>query len=337
MLTIDTIDPTKPVITTRAQEEVNTGRFTLRGTADADVTTVELFRGISLIATIPVTNGAWEKTVGLYSGLNGANGVPGANEFTARAIDAAGNTSARSKSVTITRDAAPSIISITSTAQSPTLLDPIPITVLFSEPVTGFDSSSITVTNGSIQSSGGSGASYTFSITPNADGVITIIADIPAGAVVDAAGNPNTAASARTAASSRFTIESDRTKPGTVVISTEEKTVNTALFTLIGSAEVGSTVNLFRAGTGSFGSATATNGSWTITVMLIEGANTITATATDAAGNVSEASTAVTITLDQVAPTVAITTTPQTVNDAAFTLTGTVEANECHRLMYSKS
>ena len=327
MLTIDTIDPTKPVIITQAQE-VNTARFTLRGTADADVTTVELFRGISLIATIPVTNGAWEKTVGLYSGLNGANGVPGANEFTARAIDAAGNTSARSKSVTITRDAAPSIISITSTAQSPTLLDSIPITVLFSEPVTGFDSSSITVTNGSIQSSGGSGASYTFSITPNADGTITIIADIPAGAVVDDAGNPNTAASARTAASSRFTIESDRTKPGTVVISTEEKTVNTALFTLIGSAEVGSTVNLLREGTtSSFGSATATNGSWTITVTLIEEANTITATATDAAGNVSEASTAVTITLDQVAPTVAITTTAQIRNEASFTLTGTVEEN----------
>ena len=84
-------------------------------------------------------------------------------------------------------------------------------------------------------------------------------------------------------------------------------------------------MDLFRGSeTVSLGSATATNGAWTITVTL--GANTLTATATDRAGNTSDATDAVIITLDTGKPEKpAITTTAQSVNTASFTLTGTAE------------
>ena len=76
------------------------------------------------------------------------------------------------------------------------------------------------------------------------------------------------------------------------VITTPAQTINTATVTLSGTAEAGSTVELFSttgSGTVSLGSTTATNGSWTISVMLIEGANTITAIATGEDIGVSDA------------------------------------------------
>ena len=301
-LTIDTSVPAKPVITTEAQS-VNPARFTLRGTADMDVTSVELFRGIASQGAIPVTAGVWEKTITLNFAFNGAN------VFTVIASDAAGNVSAVSDAVTITRDAtAPLIVSMTSTAQSPTSLNPIPITVSFSEPVTGLDASDITVTNGAVTNGSiqSAGASYAFGITPTADGTITV--NIPAAAVVDAAGNSNTAAAPQ------FTITSDRTPP-TVVISTQAQTVSTAAFTLAGTTEAGATVEVFKGGT-SIGAASVTGINWTFDVTLTEGANAFTATATDTAGNTADAT--VSITLDTTtAPSISIS--PNTVTATAGT------------------
>ena len=76
------------------------------------------------------------------------------------------------------------------------------------------------------------------------------------------------------------------------VITTPAQTVNMATVMLSGTAEAGSTVELFRAtgsGTVSLGTTTATNGAWTISVMLSEGANTITAIATGEDVGVSDA------------------------------------------------
>ena len=302
-LTIDTSVPAKPVITTEAQS-VNPARFTLRGTADMDVTSVELFRGIASQSAIPVTAGVWEKTITLNFAFNGAN------VFTVIASDAAGNVSAVSDAVTITRDAtAPLIVSMTSTAQSPTSLNPIPITVSFSEPVTGLDASDITVTNGTVTNGSiqSAGASYAFGITPTADGTITV--NIPAAAVVDAAGNPNTVAAPQ------FTITSDRTPP-TVAISTQAQTVSTAAFTLAGTTEAGATtVDVLKDGM-SIGAASVTGINWTFDVTLTEGANAFTATATDTAGNTADAT--VSITLDTTtAPSISIS--PNTVTATAGT------------------
>ncbi|MFL5340441.1 MAG: beta strand repeat-containing protein, partial [Gemmataceae bacterium] len=85
--------------------------------------------------------------------------------------------------------------------------------------------------------------------------------------------------------------------------------VKTPTFT--GKAEANSTVELFRATTISLGTATAdASGNWSITASsaLPEGVNSITAQATDAAGNTGPASTALSVTIDSVVPTSTIAT-----------------------------
>src|SRR5215204_4709720 len=77
-------------------------------------------------------------------------------------------------------------------------------------------------------------------------------------------------------------------------------------FSVSGSAEAASTVELFE-GTASKGTtkADSSSGAWSIDLSgLSEGAHTYTAKATDAAGNTSSASNSVTVTVDQSAPKV---------------------------------
>ncbi len=69
---------------------------------------------------------------------------------------------------------------------------PIPITIVFSSPVTGFDLADIVVGNGSAGGFAGSGDTYTATIVPLVDGDVTV--DIPAGAAQDAEGNLSKAA-----------------------------------------------------------------------------------------------------------------------------------------------
>lgn len=82
---------------------------------------------------------------------------------------------------------------LSTTASNPTKTSPIPVTITFSESVTGFTQGDITVGNGSISSVSGTGASYTAQIAPSAQGIVTI--DVAAGVATDAAGNSSTAAS----------------------------------------------------------------------------------------------------------------------------------------------
>ena len=69
---------------------------------------------------------------------------------------------------------------------------PIPVTVTFSGPVSGFTANDINVVNGAASNFAGSGAVYTFDVIPNAIGEVTV--DIAAGVAEYADGNGNTAA-----------------------------------------------------------------------------------------------------------------------------------------------
>ncbi len=89
-------------------------------------------------------------------------------------------------------DAAPPTVNITSSASSPTSVSPIPVTVTFSAAVTDFTASDVTVGNGTLSSFTGSGTTYTFDVTPTADGAVTV--DVAANAAQDGNGNGNTAA-----------------------------------------------------------------------------------------------------------------------------------------------
>ena len=66
------------------------------------------------------------------------------------------------------------------------------VTITFSESVTGFEQSDISVINGSTTAFSGSGANYTATITPTVSGTVTV--DVGANVAQDGAGNGNTAA-----------------------------------------------------------------------------------------------------------------------------------------------
>jgi len=117
----------------------------------------------------------------------------------------------------------------------------------------------------------------------------------------DALGNPGLA-------SNTLSITED-TKPPTVTInkispdsgsSASDGVTNVAVVTVSGTTEANSTVKLFDGGNQA-GTATAdSSGNWSVTnVTLSEGVNNLTATATDAAGNVSAVSATFVATLDQ--------------------------------------
>ena len=310
----DNTAPDAPVIT-QPTTPTNDDSITISGSAEADATVTLSQNGTALATTATAdSNGAWSIEVTLSADNDGAN------TFTATATDQAGNASGSSNEVTVTLDQTKPTIAIRNTSPtSPTNDNPIPINLLFSEPLTGFEASDITVTNGTITAgsyqvlstvANGVAVNVTFTITPSADGLVEV--SVAADVATDAAGNDNANAGS-------ILINYDGTAPDVAITSTAQ-TVNTATFTLTGTTEAGATVDVLKDGT-SIGAATVTAATWTFDVMLTEGANLFTVTASDAAGNVSEVSAAVSITLDSTAapsdttrPSVAISSFPVTAN-----------------------
>ncbi|MCC7702080.1 DUF4347 domain-containing protein [Janthinobacterium sp. GW460P] len=159
--------------------------------------------------------------------------------------------------------------------------------------------------------------------------------------VVDAAGNTG---SVKTQA---YVLDTGApVTPGTPVLATASDTgasssdgvTSESTPTLSGTAENGSTVSVFDGST-LLGTVTAGAGGWTLTTgPLAEGSHTITAIATDTAGNASAASAALSIVIDTSAPsnTVANATfsadtgtssTDFITKTAAQTISGTLAAN----------
>ncbi|MGF9762733.1 Ig-like domain-containing protein [Microvirga sp. 0TCS3.31] len=145
----------------------------------------------------------------------------------------------------------------------------------------------------------------------------------------DAAGNVSTASTART-----FTVDTaapvapsivtvaDDVAPGTGAVANAGATNDTTP-TISGTGEVGATIQVFDGATQLGTTSVDASGNWSYTTAaLSQGSHSITATATDAAGNVSAASTARTFTIDTTAPA-APTIDPLTTNDATPVLTGT--------------
>ena len=69
---------------------------------------------------------------------------------------------------------------------------PIPFTVMFSQSVTDFMASDITVGNGTLSGFSGAGTTYTFNVTPVGNGAVTM--NVPANGAVDANNTSNTVA-----------------------------------------------------------------------------------------------------------------------------------------------
>ena len=121
--------------------------------------------------------------------------------------------------------------------------------------------------------------------------------------------------------------------PSIASFSTDSGTVgdgitNDNTLVLTGTAEANATVKVFD-GANQLGSATANgSGAWSYTTAaLANGTHSLTATATDAAGNVGAASSALSVTIDRTAPNVPVIVSDAIVNTNKVMLTGTAEAN----------
>ncbi len=300
----DTTAPDAPVIT-QPTTPTNDDSITISGTAEADATVTLSQNGIVLTSSTATAdaNGDWS----IEATLSADN--DGANSFTATAADQAGNVSDVSNSVAVTLDQTKPTIAMRNTSPTnPTNDNPIPINLLFSEPLTGFEASDITVINGTITADSyqvvstaadGIMTNVTFTITPSADGIVVV--RVAADVATDAAGNDN-------ANSGSILITYDGTAPdisiekyltnsieNNIPDARQIRLVEAGNIEINGSVETGATVEIFR-GTASLGTAAVTDTTWTFDLPLIEGEQTITAKATDRATNIGEST--ITVTLD---------------------------------------
>src|SRR6185503_3280310 len=304
-VTVDTTAPTMPTITAFTPDTGVTGDgvtsanvITISGAAEAN-STLKVYDGNTLLGTATANGtGAWSFTTGQLAN--------GGHSLTATATDAAGNVSGTSAALSVTVDtAAPAV---------PTIASFSPDTATLGDGITG--ASVVTVTGSAEANStvkvydgttllgtataNGTGA-WSFTTGQLANGGHSLTAT-----ATDAAGNVSGTSAALsvtvdTAAPAVPTIASF--SPDTATLG--DGITGASVVTVTGSAEANSTVKVYD-GTTLLGTATANGtGAWSFTTgQLANGGHSLTATATDAAGNVSGTSAALSVTVDTAAPAV---------------------------------
>lgn len=159
--------------------------------SNLSLTTTGTIAGASISSVVAAGGSApddsWNVTVNTGTGdgtigLNQANDTSLTHELT--------NLSFTGQTITI--DKTVPTVGMSTLASNPTNVSPIPVSVTFSESVTGFTSGDITPGNATVSNFAGSGANYTFDLVPSGQGTVT--ADIAADVAQDGAGNNNTAA-----------------------------------------------------------------------------------------------------------------------------------------------
>ena len=303
---------------------VSASPTTLVGTALA-ASTVTLFNNGTSVGTVTADgSGTFE-----FAGVALAEG---SNSFTVTASNVDGYVS---DPVNILLDAGlpaiPANISIESNNARDTSLakkgDIVTIT---------FDTEADSIVKGTI---GGENATFTFNgtsstLTRTLDGSETPGVLTFSFVQTDAVGNAAPTQTAVRGSGNATSVTVDFTVPAVPIFTTLPGTVSTTHITLAGTAEADSTVELFNNGT-SVTTVTATSGNFEFTgVVLDEGGNDFTISATDASSNISVKSDALVITLDTAAP--ADTTAPAipvftnsttTVDSSPVILAGTAEAD----------
>ena len=277
------------------------------GTAEAG-STITLYDtdGTTVLGTGTAAGGNWSITSSALAA--------GTHAITAVATDTAGNRGAASGPLAVTIDTTAPTLVITNDQSVLKAGETATITFTFSEdPGATFTLGDVTVGGGTLGATSGSGLTLTATFTPTANtnnGTASIT--VAAGAYTDAAGNdggagatPSLAFDTRAPAAPSVPDLNAGSDTGTW--SADNLTKNTMpVFT--GAAETGSTVALYDTdGTTVLGTGIATGGNWSITSSaLAEGIHTITAVATDAAGNTGAASSQVAVMIDTTAPILAV-------------------------------
>jgi autotransporter-associated beta strand protein len=193
---------------------------------------------------------------------------------------------------------------------------------------TDFSSADVSATGGTLSNFSGSGTAYTATFTPTANSTANGVISVASGTFSDAAGSTNQDGGD---ANNTVTLTIDTAAPAAPVISTitddvspitgivaRDGSTNDTVLVIAGTAEANSTVTL-RSGSTSLGTVTANgSGAWSFTTATLANGSTYSfnATATDAAGNVSAASTNYIVTVDTAAPTLLSSTPADGATDA---------------------
>jgi hypothetical protein len=258
-------------------------RPTLTGTAEVGAT-ISVYDGTTLLGTTTAgAGGAWTFTPTTPL-------AQGAHSLTVTATDAAGNTSAPTAPFTLTVDTTAPVAPTVSASNGTGLTGTAEPGSTVAVDITGDG-----IPDGTTQTDGAGNWSFVPG-SPIPDGTtVTVTAS-------DAAGNVSPPA----------TVVVDSTVPLAPVIATVVDDVpgatgivpsggvsNDPTLTLTGTAEAGATVTVYD-GAAAIGTVTADGaGLWTFTTpALAEGAHALTATATDATGNVGSASVVYDVTID---------------------------------------
>ncbi|MEB3356695.1 MAG: Ig-like domain-containing protein [Synechococcales bacterium] len=233
------------------------------------------------------------------------------------AQDAAGNGNTASNVLTLTADLTAPTVTLSSVATSP-INGPVVINVAFSEGVNGFDASDLSLTNGTLvaNSFSGSGDTYSFTVTPDSDGEITVSL---AGAIAqDAAGNDNTA-------SNLLALTADLTAPTVTLNTAATSPINGTVVIDVTFSEVVTGFDasdvILTNGTVVTNSFSGSGNTYSFSVMpTADGEMTVSlagAIAQDLAGNSTTASNVITLTADLTAPSVTLgSSVTSPINDA---------------------
>jgi len=232
--------------------------------------------------------------------------------------DAAGNQNAdgadANNTVTMTVDTVPPTIAITSNRTNLKAGETAGLTFTLSEAATDFIVGDITVTGGTLSAFAGSGTNYTATFTPTASSIVNGVVSVAITKFSDAATNTNTVAS------NTVTMMVDTVRP-TIAISSSKTSLKsgetaTLTFTLSeGSSDFDETqLTVIGGSLTDFTAVSSTSYTATFTPNVSSTANAVVSVAsskfTDAAGNQNadgaDANNTVTMTVDTVVPTIAI-------------------------------
>ncbi len=226
------------------------------------------------------------------------------------ASDLAGNPNQASNTLTVLYDGTSPDVAITTSAANPTNVMAIPVTIEFSELMSGFDETDITITNGLSSDFMDNGdGSYDLIVTASGDGdVVILVADGVAG---DLAGNPNNQAI------NTLTVTYDGTAPSVAITTSASDPTN--IIAIPVTVDFGESVTGFEEAditlTNGVSSDFTDNGDGSYDLLVTASGDgdvwvTIAAAiANDLAGNANQISNTLIVTYDGTAPSPAITTT----------------------------
>ncbi|MET4106732.1 LamG-like jellyroll fold domain-containing protein [Hymenobacter sp. UYP22] len=231
-----------------------------------------------------------------------------------------------SASFSVTAPALTATISSTAGASgSTTSTSPLPFTVTFSQSVTGFTASDVAVSGGTLSGFSGAGTTYTFNVTPSANGTVTV--NVPANGAVDANNTGNTAATPYS-----LIYAQPVTAAPVVTAPANGSLLNVPTPTYQGIAPAGSLVTVYVDGSAIGTTTAAAGGTFSLTqpAPLAQGSHTVYARAQSSGSAQSSNSNTNTFTVDTTPPAAPVVTAPangSTTPNNTPVYTGTAEAN----------